>query len=268
MKGSRCQGFTLIELLVVIAIIAILAAILFPVFAQAREKARASSCLSNTKQMGLAIQMYTQDYDETFPFANDFGNPLHNIPGSPIQGRFLYWGDLLFPYIANAGDSGYAGGGTRHYGPVQRCPNVSTWYTGYAYNIELGYFPGNQLGLNRTGPIYEGVTLSMLTRPAELVAILDNSVPYSWMRNNLRYAHDTALQLAYRWFPRGTNVQQCLAWYDWPNSERLAGQSFIPGTESGRHHGGVNCVFADGHSKWIKTGADLCRPERGMRNPP
>src|SRR5581483_3252291 len=61
------QGFTLIELLVVIAIIAILAAILFPVFAQAREKARAVSCLSNIKQFDLAVQMYIQDYDETLP---------------------------------------------------------------------------------------------------------------------------------------------------------------------------------------------------------
>ena len=66
-KSPAQAGFTLIELLVVIAIIAILAAILFPVFAQAREKARAISCLSNVKQAGLAFAMYTQDYDETTP---------------------------------------------------------------------------------------------------------------------------------------------------------------------------------------------------------
>ena len=61
------KGFTLIELLVVIAIIAILAAILFPVFAQAREKARQTSCLSNCKQLGTALQLYVDDYEETFP---------------------------------------------------------------------------------------------------------------------------------------------------------------------------------------------------------
>lgn len=71
----RRNGFTLIELLVVIAIIAILAAILFPVFAQAREKARQTMCLSNSRQMGLAVQMYTQDYDEVLPTVRMMGTP-------------------------------------------------------------------------------------------------------------------------------------------------------------------------------------------------
>src|SRR5437588_3230448 len=67
MRLERSRGFTLIELLVVIAIIAILAAILFPVFAQAREKARAAACLSNTKQIATALAMYIQDYEERTP---------------------------------------------------------------------------------------------------------------------------------------------------------------------------------------------------------
>src|SRR5256884_2003623 len=81
----RFRGFTLIELLVVIAIIAILAAILFPVFAQAREKARAISCLSNTKQIGLAVMMYVQDYDETYPLAA-FWNQ-----STPFAQNFYLW---------------------------------------------------------------------------------------------------------------------------------------------------------------------------------
>src|SRR5580658_1927210 len=76
-------GFTLIELLVVIAIIAILAAILFPVFAQAREKARQTTCTSNVKQIGLAWLMYVQDYDESFPPTNSVQNANSGWVNSP-----------------------------------------------------------------------------------------------------------------------------------------------------------------------------------------
>src|SRR5437667_9431662 len=73
-RAGRYGGFTLIELLVVIAVIAILAAILFPVFAQARASARAASCLSNVRQIGLADNMYLQDYDDTFPIIRGKAN--------------------------------------------------------------------------------------------------------------------------------------------------------------------------------------------------
>jgi len=88
----RRTGFTLIELLVVIAIIAILAAILFPVFARAREKARQASCQSNLKQIALGILMYAQDYDERLP-ANYNYNPR------PIN--LVWWDDLIQPYVSN-----------------------------------------------------------------------------------------------------------------------------------------------------------------------
>src|SRR5258705_11923651 len=94
---SKRRGFTLIELLVVIAIIAILAAILFPVFAQAREKARQTGCLSNHKQIGTAIMMYAQDYDEQFVpqwiwIQND---------GTGVA-RYPQWPRLLQPYVRGA----------------------------------------------------------------------------------------------------------------------------------------------------------------------
>src|SRR5450432_2293196 len=80
------QGFTLIELLVVIAIIAILAAILFPVFAQAREKARQITCVSNEKQIDLAVMMYAQDYDETYPIAWGLGGGWYETVDPYIKG--------------------------------------------------------------------------------------------------------------------------------------------------------------------------------------
>ena len=91
---SRRRGaFTLIELLVVIAIIAILAAILFPVFAQAREKARQTQCLSNTKQLGLGISQYIQDYDETLPMGG-WTDP---------SGSVDRWFEMVYPYVRNVG---------------------------------------------------------------------------------------------------------------------------------------------------------------------
>ncbi len=101
---SLQRGFTLIELLVVIAIIAILAAILFPVFAQARERARAISCVSNMKQIGLGLIMYTQDYDETYPAAQSITAPIN---GEPVGGfnSSVRWrtpiDTQLSPYIKN-----------------------------------------------------------------------------------------------------------------------------------------------------------------------
>src|SRR6266568_2256491 len=93
------RGFTLIELLVVIAIIAILAAILFPVFAQARDKARSTACLSNTKQMALAFAMYTNDYDELM--VKDYYGDWS--PCCAARGGHWPWMKVLIPYVKNKG---------------------------------------------------------------------------------------------------------------------------------------------------------------------
>src|SRR5437667_35088 len=91
-QWQKQRGFTLIELLVVIAIIAIFAAILFPVFAQARDKARQTSCISNMKQLGYGLTMYAQDYDETLPFGYRYSD----------DGKLLWWWqDDIRPYVKN-----------------------------------------------------------------------------------------------------------------------------------------------------------------------
>jgi len=94
-RMSQKRGFTLIELLVVIAIIAILAAILFPVFAQAREKARQTSCLSNIKQIMTGVKMYTQDYDETSLWRWYMPN------SGGAAGTYVGWTEVVLPYIKN-----------------------------------------------------------------------------------------------------------------------------------------------------------------------
>ncbi len=157
------RGFTLIELLVVIAIIAILAAILFPVFARAREKARQTSCLSNVKQLALGALMYAQDYDDTFP--------KHFQQLTPQ----LFWLDVIQPYVKNV--------------QLARCPSLSTngdnpalvcacglpyAQAGYNWNVGTNRAPLYSDGL---GWLYNDgrpwVSLSDCTVPAQTILLGD-----------------------------------------------------------------------------------------------
>lgn len=118
------RAFTLIELLVVISIISVLAAILFPVFARARENARRTSCLSNLKQIGLGMMMYAQDYDETYP---PYQRTSSETPPFPFwQTNRWEWAHMIYPYTKNV--------------QVYRCPNgnsTSNYFGNYGVNYHL-----------------------------------------------------------------------------------------------------------------------------------
>jgi prepilin-type N-terminal cleavage/methylation domain-containing protein len=168
--SGKPTGFTLIELLVVIAIIAILAAILFPVFAQARAKARAITCLSNLRQIGTATNMYVQDYDETLPagWGQSGAADKANYPdGAQV------WRVALQPYIQKmAADAKnvYAGSPS---GSIFRCPDQRTEApTNYGYNTDelvTGWAQIGNTGEHNTS----GKSLAAINRPASLVAYAD-----------------------------------------------------------------------------------------------
>ena len=141
------RGFTLIELLVVIAIIAILAAILFPVFARAREKARQSSCLSNVKQLMLGVHMYTQDYDEMLP-----GYVGLNMPSTNDQ-----WFEIISPYLKNT--------------QILTCPSVANLNPAYGWNYRwISY------GWVSSPP--SATALGEIEFPAETVILSDSNQYY------------------------------------------------------------------------------------------
>jgi prepilin-type N-terminal cleavage/methylation domain-containing protein/prepilin-type processing-associated H-X9-DG protein len=154
------RGFTLIELLVVIAIIAILAAILFPVFAKAREKARQSSCLSNIKQLGLAALAYVQDYDErTFTPNNNLGaGGTYVLPdGVTVAGPDMLWMYQLLPYTKNV--------------QIFNCPSNSSRWDPSAYDANLGYgYHGTALPFNCANK-----SLGIFEFPAETIMLADCS---------------------------------------------------------------------------------------------
>jgi prepilin-type N-terminal cleavage/methylation domain-containing protein/prepilin-type processing-associated H-X9-DG protein len=156
----RRKGFTLIELLVVIAIIAILAAILFPVFARAREQARKSACLSNAKQIATAMMMYAQDYDETLV--------LRYIDKDPVTKRDRSWKDSIEPYLKSA--------------DIYRCPSNPRAQTPDAQGKYPGgyamWLPDPPIAVNMASGSAYPQTMGGIAYPANSLIVLEHS--YHW----------------------------------------------------------------------------------------
>ena len=173
------NGFTLIELLVVIAIIAILAAILFPVFAQAKEAAKKSACLSNTKQQDLAYVMYASDYDD---WSLCFKTPVTKDSNGAWGGTGGYWFDLVQPYVKNFGvvfcpDRNLIDNGLKAEEPY----NSAGVYYEPGYGYDDGFTSDSGWGLteqdvNSSGKTFRpGKNLSVIGSPADLVAFGDSN---------------------------------------------------------------------------------------------
>ena len=256
----RRHGFTLIELLVVIAIIAILAAILFPVFAKAREKARQASCGSNLKQLTLAVLQYVQDYDERFPYATPGCVATNSVTGAGQAGS--PWWASTGPYVKNAGilvcpsaetewinNGGGCGGG--------HCAQRVSGQTGlnYAYSIAIGSNngPGNNAGCCGA----RGGKLAALKGPAESFVLADGG------RANIGgglWAGGAACAGSFSdgicaGIVMANHLSGCahgVCGFGGTFAQRLQ-QLGTTSDACARHNGGANIAFADGHVKWFKS---------------
>ncbi|MDR3710463.1 MAG: DUF1559 domain-containing protein [Capsulimonadaceae bacterium] len=241
--GSR--GFTLIELLVVIAIIAILAAILFPVFATAREKARQTTCASNLKQIALGTMQYCQDYDENLPCGGGVGGPY--TPGGwdvPYS-----WVAQVYPYVKATA--------------VFTCPDDSNQpqgLSGGSYQ-ELSYAFNNNVGqyFNGTTFVFKPLPLSSFTAPSVSVLYSEIQRGLIWQGTPTPagdWAASTsngAFVVGQWWF--GPTGQQYSVIASGPiggfNATEIASNGNGHYLTAGIHSGGSNFAMEDGHVKWL-----------------
>ena len=241
------SGFTLIELLVVIAIIAILAALLFPVFSQARAAARGASSQSNLKQLSLAVLMYVQDSDETYPIFQRWGDPssLTTQKGAP----FSMWSFDVLPYIKTANIFA-----DPLVGAINKPLALYPLYTHYGYNY-TAFSP--YIGPFNTPVWVEApACLAALARPAELVMLAGRFTYEEGHNAFFSYPGESIVAAGSIEPPNCKNIPPwCFS--DWtPN----ANFSFLPDEESGLYTGGVslrkannaNLAFADGHVKFMQ----------------
>jgi prepilin-type N-terminal cleavage/methylation domain-containing protein/prepilin-type processing-associated H-X9-DG protein len=217
------KGFTLIEMLVVVAIIAVLAAILFPVFARARENARRASCQSNLKQIALGIFMYTQDYDEKFPIYNT------GITYNVANPQPYSWADIIQPYLKSQ--------------QLYQCPSESTaptttnpsiansGYTDYGINLYLTY---GDMSADGTLGSAGAKSLAVLTQPSLTVMMFD------YVSTNPTNAFSVGCTVA-----RPCTSSPGLATFP-------AATATVPAVGL-RHLDGMNFSFTDGHVKWYKS---------------
>ncbi len=222
----RRRGFTLIELLVVIAIIAILAAILFPVFARAREKARQASCSSNVKQLMLGIVMYAQDYDEKFPTHNwGEGQP-------PAKANACTWWGGAYPYVKNV--------------QIYACPSSTGHNDSYGIWLAFEYggiFNGQPIDYGYNEPIGNagnGLKIGVLTRPAETLVLGDCVSTWGGGYWSDQFPGRALL----RRFAFAKGGEPC-------NCPPVALTTIDDGWSI--HNGGSNLGFADGHAKWFRN---------------